>query len=343
MAVQTHFIKFHNKIKLTRESVDYRDAREKDSSILSQVRTAFCSAGYPIIDDFLQGSFSTNTAIQSLDGDFDIDRAVVVDFDKAPDDPVTAKRKVKEVLDNRGFRNAKIKNPCVTADYASLNLHIDIPIYAKSGESYKLALGKANSTSVNRKWSDSDPKGLRNWINDTSSYTTSPNDTQQQFIRLVRYIKRWRDHKFSADVRRKVYSIGLTVIIKQCFQPCFDQEGKPDDLRALKETVDRILSSGYFYLVGVSKYKISVLLPVTPRMDIFANSSSDTGTQLQNKFVNLQTKLGEVQSEVDEGKQCEILNKLFGDDFEVPENSSGAKNSLAAFSSAGVVGTSQGA
>lgn len=349
MAIQTHFTKFHNKIKLTRESDAYSDARKKDSSILSEIRKAFSDEGYPIVDDFFQGSFSTNTAIHSLDDDFDIDHAVVIDRDKAPENPVDTKKTVMKVLNNHGFKNAKIKKPCITADYSGLNLHIDITVYSKSSDSYKLAVGKACSGEDHREWSNSDPKGLRDWINETKDYADSPNDTQQQFIRIVRYIKRWRDYNFSPVVRSKVFSIGLTVMIKERFEPHFDEDGKPDDLQALKATVDNILNHNYFLLAGIDKYKVSVYLPVTPRRDIFDGSSVDTGTQLRNKLSTLQTKLDDACNEINEVKQCKIFNKLFGDDFKVPEdsdnsgNSSSSRSRLAAFSSAGVVGTSQGA
>ncbi|NOI69613.1 nucleotidyltransferase domain-containing protein [Vibrio owensii] len=343
MAIQTHFIKFHNRIKLTRESSDYKEAREKDDSILSQVKTAFRDEGYPVVDNFLQGSFSTNTAIHNIDGDFDIDHAVVIDYFKAPDDPVVAKRTVKRVLDERGFKNAKIKKPCITADYLNLSLHIDIPVYAKYGSSYKLALGKMNSNDNHRKWTEADPKGLRDWINDTNAYWDSPNDTQQQFIRLVRYTKRWRDHNFSSDVRKKVFSIGLTVMLKENFEPSFDENGRPEDLAALRATIGRILSSSYFFMVGEGKYNLTVALPVTPYIDIFNGSSVDTGTQLYNKLSSLKSKLEQIELEQDVTKQCKTLNQIFGADFEVPECDSSSKSNLAAFSSAGIVGTSQGA
>lgn len=194
MATQDHFNKFYKAIKHTREDEAYSDARAKDDSILADIRTAFKDAGYPVIENFLQGSFSTHTAIRNKIGDFDIDRALVVDADKAPDNPVDCKKVVLDTLVRRGFKNSKIKKPCVTADYASLKLHIDFPIYSKSGDTYKLAVGKAHSDENNREWSDSDPKGLKTWINSKERYSVSPDATQQQFLRLVCYLKRWRDH-----------------------------------------------------------------------------------------------------------------------------------------------------
>ena len=344
MAIQPHFIKFHNIIKLGREDEVYSKARDRDDSIVKAIKTAFKDKGYPVVDTFLQGSFSTHTAIINKDSDFDLDRAIAIDFDKAPDNPVDPKKVVLDVLDKRGFKNAKIKKPCVTADYCSENLHIDFPIYRKDGNTYELAIGKKNSDEDNRKWGDSDPKGLRDWILDKSSYGDSSGDKQCQYTRIVRYLKRWRDEKFSSAVASKIYSIGITIMIKECFIPVFNDEGQPNDLQATKNVVTKMLSNGYFLHQGSDKHKVSVYLPTSPQADIFGGSSENRGTQFKNKLSTLESKLKDALLESNETKQCKILNKVFGDDFKIPEEKiSNQSNNKRAFSSAGIVGTSQGA
>lgn len=345
MGIQTHFVKFHNSIKLSKTDDSYSDAKEKDSSITKAVKAAFKDEGYEVIDDFIQGSFSTDTAIISLDGDFDIDRTIVIDSEDAPDNPVEPKKVVLDVLEKRGFTNAKIKKPCVTADYKSQNLHIDFPVYKKSGNTHYLAIGRRDSDENNREWSIADPKGLKDWIKNKSAYIGSQDDKLQQFNRLVRYIKRWRDHKFSSDVCRKVYSIGLTVMVKQCFSPSFDNDGKPCDLTALKNTVQSMLNigSGYFRHQGNDQYKVAVSLPVSPYRDIFDGSSINTGTQLRNKIQKMLEKLEDAIDEEDEIKQCKILNGIFGDDFKIPEQKTESNKAKVVYSSAGAAGTSHGA
>lgn len=345
MGVQTQFDKFHSKIKLGRADQAYKKARERDDSITSDVRTAFKDAGYPVTGDFIQGSLATATAIVPLSGDYDIDRALVIDADTAPENPVEPKLTVLEVLEGRGFTNAKIKKPCVTADYASENIHIDFPIYKKSGSQHYLAVGKKNSDENNRSWSSADPKGLIDWVNDRSLYGELASEKQNQFQRLVRYLKRWRDHRFSEAVAKKVFSIGLTVMAKQQFCASFSSEGARQDLLALRDTVEAILNGGYFSFAGNEKYRVRVKLPKEPWRDIFDGSSLDTGTQLKNKMTTLKDKLNEAADLDDVVKQAEILQSCFGYDFEVPEpskNSSGS-NKRARYASAGIVGTSQGA
>lgn len=341
MSIQAKFIKFHDKIKLSREDSEYKDAREKDDSILKAVKSALKEEGYPVIEDFLQGSMSTATGVKNPGEDFDIDRAVVIAFDGSPDDPVKVKKIVLKVLEDRGFRNAKIKKPCVTADYASKNLHIDIPIYREQNGDYELAVGKKSSSEENREWSGSDPKGLKDWINDSSCYLGSATKKLAQYKRLARYLKRWRDNKFSEPVAKKVFSIGLTVMAKEQFSPNLDDSDKANDLVALRDTVKAILKASYFSYQGDKQYKVRVALPKSPWRDIFDGSSLDTGTQFYNKLTVLKGKLDKAIDETDLIKQCKILNEIFGDDFEVPSSSSTVKK--AAYATAGASGTSQGA
>ena len=342
MGIQTHFNKFHKKIKLGREDDLYKKARERDDSIKKAVSSEFSDAGYPVVSDFIQGSLKTHTGIVPISGDYDIDRALVINEDSAPENPVKPKKKVLDVLENRGFKNAKIKRPCVTADYASDNVHIDFIIYKLQNQQYFLAVGKANSDEKNREWSISDPHGLTDWINDGTMYYEA--DYLPQFRRLVRYLKRWRDVQFSQSRAAKVFSIGLTVMVKEQFSWSFSSEGESQDLQALIDTVDNILNANYFTEEEFGRYRVYVRLPVSPYRDIFHGSSLDTGTQLRNKLSWLKQKLVEVKGLSDESEQCDILNRLFGTDFEVPDPPNGGKKAeMAKYSTAGIVTSSTGA
>ena len=345
MGIQTHFDKFHDKIKLGREDEAYKKARERDDSIKNSVSSAFAQAGYPVVSDFIQGSLGTHTGVVPISGDYDIDRALVIEDEAAPENPLTPKKKTFDVLQDRGFKNAKIKKPCVTADYASNNVHIDFIIYKRSDGQHYLAVGKESSDVNNREWSAADPHGLIDWINDNSLYGgDSGKAVLAQFRRLVRYLKRWRDVQFSQTMAAKVYSIGLTVMAKKCLQSSFSTEGARQDLQALRATVETILDAGHLTLVEAGRYRIQVQLPVQPWRDIFDGSSLDTGTQLYNKLHRLKEKLAEAEGLSDEREQCRILNELFGEDFEVPDPpKGGSKKERAVYTSAGIVTVSVGA
>lgn len=346
MGLQSKFLTFNSNIYITRQSEEYKNARQKDDSITEEIRKKFNENGYPVQDDFIQGSLATATAIKEKGKDFDIDRAIVIKEENAPADPTIPKKVVLELLEKRGFKNAKIKKPCTTADYQSEDLHIDIPIYSKSNAGfYKLAVGKKNSDENNREWSDSDPKGLIDWINAKDNSAIYETQKLQQFKRLTRYLKRWRNFNFHEDTSRKVFSIGLTVMLKEKFQSSINDEGLENDLNSLKKTIDQILyNSNYFYARPDSKWKVVVYLPVSPYRDIFTGSSLNTGTQLRNKLSNLSITLQKVIDETDESKQCNLLRTVFGEDFpEGSQSSSRNEATKVVFASAGSVGTSQGA
>jgi len=361
MSIQSHFNKFNSNIYLTSHSEGYKKAREKDDSILKEIKKAFSDAGYPVIDTFVQGSFAVNTAINSLDGDYDVDRAIIIDADNAPEDPVIPKKVILDVLTNRNFKDPRVKKPCVTADYQSVNLHIDYTVYKKSSspffsDQYHLAVGKIGSSDKHKEWSEADQKGLIDWIGKVE-FTLGTTAKRKQMKRLIRYMKRWRDVTFSEEVRKKIYSIGLTVMIREQYCPNTLSSAVEDDLVALKETVDNILDADYIQSPFFSDdYRVFTKLPKEPYRDIFQHkigggesadgSDLNIGSQLRNKLILLQSNLKKAIDETDEIKQCEILNKVFGDDFIVPKKGSSvaAKASGAAIlSSAGASGTSQGA
>lgn len=345
MGIQRHFDKFHDKIKLGRADDAYKKARERDDSIKKEVISEFASAGYPVVHDFIQGSLKTNTGIVPMSGDYDIDRALVIEDETAPENPVVPKKKTLDVLEGRGFKNAKIKKPCVTADYASENVHIDFIIYKRWGNQHYLAVGKENSDENNREWSAADPHGLTDWINDDSGYwEADAKDVLAQFRRLVRYLKRWRDVQFTETVAAKIFSIGLTVMVKENLVSSFSTEGARQDLQALRKTVQAILAYGYFTEEQAGRFRVRVDLPKEPWRNIFHGSSLDTGTQLYNKLKRLKEKLAEAEGLSDEREQCQILNALFGDDFAIPEPPKGSsKRTKATYASAGIVTSSVGA
>ncbi len=98
MSIQTHFDKFHDRIKLGRQDDAYKKARDRDDSIKAEVKTAFSEAGYPVVAEFIQGSLNTHTGVIPISGDFDIDRALVIDGNEAPENPVTPKKEALDVL-----------------------------------------------------------------------------------------------------------------------------------------------------------------------------------------------------------------------------------------------------
>jgi len=303
MAIQQHFEKFNKNIYLTNKSDGYKKASEKANSILEEIKKEFKEKGYSIKSTKLQGSFQVDTAIHSINGDYDIDRAIFIDANDAPDDPVEPKKVIKSVLEKRNFKEPKIKKPCVTADYKSTNLHIDYTVYKQGKDLFgrdiwHLAIGKEGSDWDNKKWADADPQALIDWIEKSDNYGVSATAKKKQYKRLVRYLKRWRDVNFQEEVRKKVFSIALTVMVKEQYKPNPDSESINDDLVVLQKVISNILNNNYFQQeIFADDYRVYTPLPTLPKRDIFQHkvdgggsrdgSDRNTGTQFRNKLKKL--------------------------------------------------------
>jgi hypothetical protein len=350
MSLQNQFSKFEEKIQLTWLDPKLKELREKDKSIQEDIRAAFKDKGYPVVDFFQQGSYATQTCIKPIneEADYDIDVGVVIDVSNAPDNPVEVKKTLRDVLINRNLKNPKIKMPCVTAQYykeGEKRFHLDYPIYKKNQSTYYLAIGKEFSDESVRKWETTDPKGLINWVNDKSRFYNE--EKFVQYKRLIRYMKRWRDYCITGTERKSVYSIALTVMIRESYQSSISTDGEYNDLESLKKTVSSILDKGYFILKGhdnnyIPQYEVVVKLPVEPWRNIFNKHGQTLGTFLRNKFLSLKADLDKVARETNLKKQCEILaSDVFGDDFPIPSDvrEIGSRK----FEGAGYIASPQGA
>lgn len=298
--VQTNFLKFHDNIKLDNfdENQALRDKRDmliKELDSLKDENLPDGSGNFSF-ETKNQGSYSTFTGVKPLnDSDYDIDVALIFDFNKnVYEDPTKLKAKIHDVLDSVYKRTVNIKEPCVTVEYAKF--HVDLPCYAKdeSGNLY-LARGKKSSASENKKWEQADPEGLKDYINNTITQGSQ----RDQFRRVVKYIKFWKNKKITDFT---VPSIGLTIFTINYFQYFED-----NDLGALA----KILS----LMVCYFKVSCSVSLPVVPRTDTFAKLTKvqkDSFIEKLEKFSEQIKNIVNLTSELDAISQ---LNKIFGEDF----------------------------
>ncbi|MCW1073572.1 hypothetical protein OJ930_11385, partial [Streptococcus anginosus] len=82
----------------------------------------------------------------------------------------------------------------------------DIAVYCTENDNYFLARGKLNSTDENIKWEEADPVELTKKINNAMENSEDRN----QFRRVIRYLKRWKDLKFKNQDNRPT-GIGISV------------------------------------------------------------------------------------------------------------------------------------
>jgi hypothetical protein len=332
--VQKHFESFHEAIKLKRFE-ENQTLREKRDIVLdklkSRLKTIFEEKDEPVPTflTFDQGSYKMGTGIIPLDSDYDID--VGVSFNISKDDypdPVEVKEWVYDAL-NGHTKKVNMRRPCVTVFYQKGDepqYHVDIAIYSdescnSDGKKY-LAKGKLNSSDDNKSWEVSDPKGLADTIGNIYS-----GDDKKQFVRVIRYLKRWKDHKFSINGNAAPIGVGLTIAAYKWFSPnkttdIVANTSKYNDLQATRGVVSGMLNN--------FGNRLRVYLPVEPYSELFDKMTDNQMTNLKEKLENLLEALDSASGEVDPVKACETLKKVFGDDFPVPEKpDTGEKKSRA--------------
>ncbi len=319
---QNQFENFHSTILLGYdESSVLRDRRE---TLLNDLKNNI-SKDAPKYDTFNQGSYALYTGITPIAGDPDMDIGVI--FECAPEDypdPLTLKKYVRDAL-TRHNRTVKIRRPCVTVTYfkdGEATHHIDLAVYSVNGNGQtQLARCRETDAKEDRVWEPSEAQELTSKIIDRFK-----DNDRQQFRRVVRAIKRWRDNKIG---HKNVPSIGLTVAAYNWFTPKYDSvDGKPCDLIAMRDLINQMLANWGFA-------RLVVNLPVSPYCDLFERMSDTQMKDFKERLEALRNALNEAESQPDTHEACKILQKQFGDDFPVPEKSSTTKKTSSGVSVSG--------
>jgi cyclic GMP-AMP synthase DncV-like protein len=329
--VQSQFDEFHNRIKLGRfdENQTLRDKRNIIRRKLEENLPKVFEKYGELCPTFRfrdQGSYEMGTGIKPLDGDFDIDQGLYfVVSTKTYSDPVVLKERVYEALEGHTKR-VEIRRPCVTVFYQREGesiYHVDIAVYSDAsanpdGKSY-LAKGKKNSDTAYRIWEVSNPQALSDTIFDRFK----END-RAQFRRVVRYLKRWRDVNFPSNGHAAPLGIGMTVATYDHLQPTYTDvvAGTPDDLSALRTVTDALLNrfmSKWDDANGQWARRLTVILPVEPWSDLFAQVTNSQMSQLEERLKELAAALKEAAADADPHEACQTLQTVFGKDFPVPE------------------------
>jgi len=325
-AIQTQFDQFHSVIKLG-EDDEKANLRQKRDTLINALR-ARLPDDVPEFDTFHQGSYSMHTGVRPLDGNYDIDVGVV--FDCARDaypDPVELKKKIRDALDTHG-RTVCIRRPCVTVNYmrdGNIDYHVDLAIYTKRADGLlDIAKGKEHSAVEHRVWEASDPKYLTELI-----CTRFEGAELKQYRRCIRYMKRWRQVRFSSG---GPLSIALTVAAYRWFQPYQTTAGTMVDLVALLDWVNRILQQFSYKLTEEGFYpRLNVELPVTPYSDLMQGMTKIQMENFKAELEALRDTLQAAYAETLPEEAAKKLVKVFGDDFPIPSKASTAKAVGAAF------------
>jgi len=326
--LQKYFVKFHETIKL--DNLDEnKTLREKRDIVLDKLRERlkkfFQDKGEstPTFDVFNQGSYAMGTGIQPLGGDYDIDVGLKFNISKEDyPDSTEVKQWVYDALSTHTQR-VEFRKPCITVFYQRHDepiYHVDLAIYSESIGSLYIAKGKLYSQYDERIWETSEPQKL---IKLVENKFDDPEDGKQ-FRRVIRYLKRWKDVKFSSDGNGAPIGIGITIAAYHWLnvsKPVDYFSGKTtyDDLTAMQNFVNALI--GYFkdvYNAGEWISRLYVKLPVAPYCDLFEKITDNHMVSFKRKLESLSNVLNEAQSEPDPSEACQKLQKEFGDDFPIP-------------------------
>lgn len=340
MSLQKYFKDFNKTIKM-----DYAEKAElasKRDILLKKLRD---SGELPAFTELNQGSYSMYTGVEPLNKEYDIDVGLRFKVNKADyDEPLELKNKIYDILQNHTEYGAKVKTPCVTVTYkkdGETAYHVDLVVYTyedKDDSESQLYLARGKESKPEEIcWEKSNPKGLVDYIN--AKYEDDIED-RNQYRRVIRYMKRWKNLKFSGKGNAEPPSIGITLIAADKFEAskrydCIEAKWYYDDLEALIGFAKKIQSLFTFTRIsdkGRVLYRIKYSLPSSLNFesdtDVFKKMSDVYMTDFKDKIDKLISDLEEVKEEVDEVEQCKLLNKIFGDDFKVPEKKDASKKQM---------------
>ncbi len=320
--LQKEFIEFHNKIKLDDEN---QKLREKRDILLNKLKNNISedAASYTT---FNQGSYAMGTGIHPEDEDYDIDIGIKFSINKDDySDPVEVKKWVRDAL-NGHTKKVGIRRSCVTVTYQEKGesaYHVDFAIYAASNEDENLyiAKGKEFSDIDHKYWEISDPQGLIKIIKDKYS-----SDDAAQFRRVVRYMKKWKTHKFSSSGAVAPTGIALTILAYDngfSVSKTYDWSigaYSYDDFTALYGLVSNIKNRFiYAWSEDLENFchKINVSLPVAPYNNLFAKMTDKQMDDFYCKISAMLKELDKVKEKTKRSEACAILVELFGDDFPI--------------------------
>lgn len=342
--LQNQFYGFHDKIKLDFEDneqlIEKRDMLTEE--IKSYLKKKSEDEDKPLIKfkTFMQGSYAMGTGNNPVckEEDYDIDTGLLFLISIKDHTPLEVKKWVFEALDSNQFRTVEWKKACIRVQYKEAGFpkfHIDFACYSDSscnddGQIY-IAKGKPTLSADQNKWEVSEPKRLKEIINNKYDET----DEKSQFKRTIRYMKRWKDYQFDS-VNGTPTGIAITALANRGFKPYvkdpFSGNADIDDFKATQELIKYIL--GQFSWTG----RICVTLPVPPNNDLCEKMTDQQCENFRKKLETLRDAFADAENETDPHEACKILKKQFGDDFPVPAKEETGQNRKKA-----VAGTSESA
>ena len=319
--LQSEFIEFNDKIKISYD--DNAELREKRDILLEKLKLHM-SNEIPKFDTFVQGSYAMHTGITPNGSDYDIDVGLRFHLSRTDyPDPLTVKQWVFDALEGH-TKKVEIRRSCVTVTYqenGSDAFHVDFACYATEGDELFIAKGRRNSSPELRVWEPSNPQELMKKMNDRFA----DKEDREQFRRIVRYMKKWKDTKFALGGNGAPTGIALTVLAYNMFEPSFKVNPLTgnkvyDDYAALNGFVSKLFYSfttSYDSDEGKIYHLICQRLIVSPYNDLFEKMSLRQQEEFYTAVKGMKQKLSDVAIIEKKAEACRLLADIFGSDFPI--------------------------
>lgn len=295
MDFQTLFVKFHEKVRL-KDTEENSDLRQRRDEVLAHLRQHMWERHRLKFDMFNSGSYAMGTGVQPPRGlDYDIDLGVVFAVEHAQKDAREFKQLVHGGLPS-SLGRVEWRRPCLTV--FRKDHHVDLGVYVKDGGGLWLAMGKQTDPTVT--WQQD---GIKLFIDDVRSRFPDPRGDHEQFQRIIRCLKRWKDVHFQGNGVKAPVGLALTVMAYYWFS-ARRSSGVYNDLAALTQLVQRVLKE-------FSDGRVELKFPRAPSDNLLRKLSAEQVKQMRGRFQVLFDRLTEATTK----ESAAPLRLAFGLDF----------------------------
>jgi hypothetical protein len=307
MDLQSIFRKFDDKIKLHRYQ-ENKELTRRGEIILDHLRA---NLGVKhTFQPFWQGSYAIGTGVQPVNGDYDIDIGIEFNVYWEEHTAVTVKGWVVDALKNlkpAGHLQPDVRwrEPCITVFHQLGNepkYHVDLAIMAKDPRQ-------------DQKWEQDDRRSFIESLDRQFAGTDG-----EQFRRVIRYLKRWKDVQFPPEGVWAPSGLALTVAASQWFRPAksgWYQNVEYDDLEATRSLVEAVRAN--FHRRWDSRtqrnmHRLTLPFRYAPNDDVVLRMSDEQHQQFYQRLEQLSGWLDEARRT----RTTVTLRNAFGSDFPQP-------------------------
>lgn len=301
MNFDKQFKEFHGDIKLSskkkKELTGDGEKKGSRDALREKIRKSFKDNHRKQPKFYMQGSFSMTTTINPISAEYDLDDGVYlqnIDTSKPMGEwekPENVHKWIVDAVDGHTSKKTTDKNLCIRVNYTDENKHIDLPIYVPKENTYYLAV-------KNNGWIESNAKEISDW------FVAEVKFKGEQFRRLVRYLKGWKDFRENENSSVKLFG-GFQLTVLASYHFIKDVES---DEESFFRTIQEIKNN-------LRIYKEKICNPKNGGKNIINHYSEARRKKFVEEFEKMYEKAKAAYEENDCVEKSKKWRKIFGDRF----------------------------